>query len=195
MTSTLIRGITNGIISCLSTFYIESQVRDYRHIRLCIHQVITDDSLSVNQILENAPSAPRLSGNLSALKKRWEQPPVNPTIYPHKRLSGHTTISHQPKKATATPLSSEPVQVSTTTNESQALPADSQAAPVIEQGFQDLQHQEKSAMENQEQEALESASVPSMAIEKSNVPLTSLKMMFEKGENMQNKVSYSFLSL
>ena len=45
-------------------------------------------------------------------------------------------------------------------------------------------------MENQEeQEALEPATVPGVAIEKPNVPLTSLKKMFEKGENMQNKVS------
>ncbi|XP_062397178.1 LIM domain and actin-binding protein 1a [Sardina pilchardus] len=134
---------------------------------------------------EDVPS-PRRRGNLSALKKRWEQPPVTPTTYPHTRPSKPTPNSQQPEKATVSPLSSEPVQESTTTNESRALPTDTPTEPAVVPVPQDLQYQEKPAMENQEQE--EPATAPSVAIEKPNVPLTSLKMMFEKGENMQNKV-------
>ncbi|XP_076133471.1 LIM domain and actin-binding protein 1a [Alosa pseudoharengus] len=131
--------------------------------------------------LEDVPSAPR-RGNLSSLKKRWEQPPVTPTTYPHTRPSKPTPTPN------ATPLSSEPVQESTTNeiNERPALPTDTPTEPVVVPVPQDLQRQEEPAMENQEQE--EPATVPSVAIEKPNVPLTSLKMMFEKGENMQNKV-------
>ncbi|XP_031421677.1 LIM domain and actin-binding protein 1a isoform X2 [Clupea harengus] len=146
-------------------------------------------------VLENLSSTPR-GGNLSALKKRWEQPSLTPATYPHTRPSEPTPSCRQPQKTADTTLSSEPVQAedasskTTTTTVSQALPTDAPTDPaVVVPVPQDPQHQEESAMENQEeQEALEPATVPGVAIEKPNVPLTSLKKMFEKGENMQNKV-------
>ncbi|KAL2104243.1 hypothetical protein ACEWY4_001111 [Coilia grayii] len=123
-----------------------------------------------NTVLENLPSTPR-RGNLTALKNRWEQPSSTPP-------------SHTPQQP------SEPVQTEDaspkTLSESQALPTPTKPAAVVPVP-QDPASQEEPVMESQEQETLEPTSVPSAA-ENPSVPLTSLKMMFERGENTPNKV-------
>ncbi|XP_063064212.1 LIM domain and actin-binding protein 1a [Engraulis encrasicolus] len=109
-------------------------------------------------VVENLPST---SGNLTALKKRWEKA---------------SSIEEDPDASSTTST--------TTTGETRALRPPARPAardPMSEE--QDMESQER----RQEMDP-SATSVPS-ATEKPNVPLTSLKMMFEKGENMQKKVS------
>ncbi|XP_024239780.1 LIM domain and actin-binding protein 1a isoform X2 [Oncorhynchus tshawytscha] len=113
------------------------------------------------------------SCNLSVLKKLWEQPVQSATpcaTLPHTRrlLPSDPNAKHQ----TQPPLSPDPNTSPTA--------AEDQAGPGMERRRQqrDRERQEGGAAE-----------VPCIPSEKPDIPLNNLKMMFEKGENLQNKVS------
>ncbi|XP_064813589.1 LIM domain and actin-binding protein 1-like isoform X1 [Oncorhynchus masou masou] len=113
------------------------------------------------------------SCNLSLLKKLWEQPVQSATpcaTLPHTRrlLPSDPNAKHQIQ--TQPPLSPDP----------NTSPTADQAGPGMERRWQqrDRERQEGGAAE-----------VPCIPSEKPDIPLNNLKMMFEKGENLQNKVS------
>uniref|UniRef100_A0A4W5JJG6 LIM domain and actin binding 1a n=1 Tax=Hucho hucho TaxID=62062 RepID=A0A4W5JJG6_9TELE len=128
---------------------------------------------------EPSPQTP-CSCNLSVLKKRWEQPvqsatPCAPLPHTRRFLPSDPNAKHQiqPQATRAQPpLSSDP-------NTSPTAVED-QAGPAMER------RRQQSDPERQEGGAAEVPCVPS---EKPDIPLNNLKMMFEKGENLQNKVS------
>ncbi|CDQ59473.1 unnamed protein product [Oncorhynchus mykiss] len=115
------------------------------------------------------------SCSLSVLKKLWEQPVQSATpcaTLPHTRrlLPSDPNAKHQTQAQP--PLSPDPNTSPTA--------AEDQAGPGMERRRQqrDRERQEGGAAE-----------VPCIPSEKPDIPLNNLKMMFEKGENLQNKVS------
>ncbi|XP_041701535.2 LIM domain and actin-binding protein 1 isoform X2 [Coregonus clupeaformis] len=125
------------------------------------------------------------SGNLSVLKKRWEQPvqssatscaPLPHTTHTRCLLPSDPKAKHQTqpqRQATEDqpPLSPDPNTSPTA--------AEDQAGPSMERRLQqrDPERQEAAAV------------VPCVPSEKPNIPINNLKTMFEKGENHQNEVS------
>ncbi|XP_038866482.1 LIM domain and actin-binding protein 1-like isoform X2 [Salvelinus namaycush] len=121
------------------------------------------------------------SCNLSVLKKLWEQPVQSATPYaplPHTRrlLPSDPNAKHQIQtQATQAqpPLSPDPNTSPTA--------AEDQAGPGMERRRQQR--------DREGQEGGAAAEVPCVPSEKPDIPLNNLKMMFEKGENLQHKVS------
>ncbi|KAJ8403999.1 hypothetical protein AAFF_G00343490 [Aldrovandia affinis] len=126
------------------------------------------------------------SGNLSVLKKRWEQPvcqtrPVAPpTAPPRARFTPKPIL-----KPTLSPSGEPPFgaksPVTPGSGSQFVYPVDG----VGEQAAMERTQRKTSAVE----EGPKGATVPLSPLEKPSVPLNSLKRMFEKGEAAQNKVS------
>nr|XP_046221983.1 LIM domain and actin-binding protein 1-like isoform X1 [Oncorhynchus gorbuscha] len=126
---------------------------------------------------EPSPQTSR-SCNLSVLKKLWEQPVQSATpcaTLPHTRrlLPSDPNAKHQTQATQAQPPLSPDPNTSPTA-------AEDQAGPGMERRGQQRER------ERQEGGAAEVPCIPS---EKPDIPLNNLKMMFQKGENLQNKVS------
>ncbi|KAG9353479.1 hypothetical protein JZ751_018081 [Albula glossodonta] len=139
--------------------------------------------------LDSLPHSLR-SGNLSVLKKRWEQPlsptkPVaQPTAPPRARPAPppapKSILKPAPSPSVDPPLSAK--SPGTPGNSGQfTFPAEDPEGPVPME-----RTQRKSAGA---EEGAKVATVPVSPLEKPAVPLNSLKRMFEKGEAAQNKVS------
>ncbi|KAG7477397.1 hypothetical protein MATL_G00069190 [Megalops atlanticus] len=137
-------------------------------------------------VLDTLPQSLR-SGTLSVLKKRWEQPlcQAKPTPVPATPPHAHLTPLPGSKPAPKPGPSSQGEQ---------PLSAKSLVAPSNGSHLQypvggASEAEEGGAMERSLREEGRPGSVPTSPIEKPSVPLNSLKMMFEKGEGVRNKVS------
>ncbi|XP_036386976.1 LIM domain and actin-binding protein 1-like isoform X2 [Megalops cyprinoides] len=137
-------------------------------------------------VLDTLPPSLR-SGTLSVLKKRWEQPlcQAKPTPAPATPLRALLTP----------PLGSKPApKPGPSLQGEQPLSAKSLVTPSNGSHFQypvdgTSEAEEGGAMERSLREEGRPGSVPTTPVEKPSVPLNSLKMMFEKGEVVRNKVS------
>ncbi|KAM3618588.1 uncharacterized protein V6R79_022031 [Siganus canaliculatus] len=130
---------------------------------------------------EPLPSEVR-SGNLSFLKKRWEQQQQQEPPLP--------SSSPRPKSQSAGPKPSPAsrLQDHTETPKTTTLFQDREVEPSETSSDQDPSDMEvKPGRDSEEPEAATGAEVPES--ERPSVPLNSLKMMFEKGENLSSKVS------
>lgn len=145
-----------------------------------VRQSQSDYLYPLLQAAEPSPQTFR-SCNLSVLKKLWEQPVQSATpcaALPHTRrlLPSDPNAKHQiqtqPQATQAQPPLSPDPNTSPTA-------AEDQAGPGMEGRLQQR--------DPERQEAI--AEVPCVPSEKPNIPLNNLKMLFEKGENQQNKVS------
>ncbi|XP_051961595.1 LIM domain and actin-binding protein 1-like [Xyrauchen texanus] len=145
------------------------------------------------------------NGNLSVLKQMWEQPsaassvpakkPTSPEPKPQSRLQEN----HQQHDSTTVNSSDEPMNTKTTEPISFRPIHTQQESTDITQKVQLvagtetlLDNDSEQQMEKWKQRDVETpgaAVVSTVHIEKPTVPLNNLKMMFEKGETLQNKVS------
>lgn len=151
-------------------------------------------------VAEPLPSTLR-SGNLSLLKKRWEQQqqqqPSSHRAQPQACIPANpqTNISPStgPKPRPTSPIKNQSNTLKTTTlSQDQDTEPETQVHSEINQlqsaQPEDLTNMEKPSRDSEGQEgAAAAAEVPDS--EKPSVPLNSLKMMFEKGENLTDKVS------
>ncbi|KAL4646200.1 LIM domain and actin-binding protein 1-like [Arapaima gigas] len=121
---------------------------------------------------DNLPPTLR-SGNLSVLKKRWEQRPLldQPVTSPPAVQRSHIPANIWP--------------VADSLGEQQAAAGEDSET---QEGEVIMERVQRRQMEAEEEEARPSA-VPSSPISKPSVPLNSLKMMFEKGEGIHNRTS------
>lgn len=141
------------------------------------------------------------SGNLSVLKKRWEQQQQQPSSS-HRTLTQENAPSrpnnpethppgHQPTSRELTEPRSDVLKSSSL---SQGEDSDPETHSPISQ-HQAAQPEDLSDMEaSRDSQGLERAAAAAAAAEvpeceKPSVPLNSLKMMFEKGENLSDQVS------
>lgn len=132
------------------------------------------------------------SGNLSVLKKRWEQGGTGDQDKPSSVPPPHQPISrHRPRTLNRPPSVTEPPVKSPgpLTDQGGQHAANSvqqaSAAPEIE----DQRGLEKEEMMNEKLEQHVPTS-PCASYEKPRVPLNNLKMKFEKGEKPTEKVKY-----
>ncbi|XP_014022750.1 LIM domain and actin-binding protein 1 isoform X2 [Salmo salar] len=151
--------------------------------------------------VESLPPTLR-SGNLSVLKKRWEQPgprqdrpaPLS-NGPPRARLSPSAVPKPTPPTEHLTPAKS-PESLNTQGGQSTAVsrfqyPA---AAAIAEEGPRGMEKKAQRPSEREEEKELMQVEdevvppSPCTPIEKPSVPLNSLKMMFEKGEGTKGKV-------
>ncbi|XP_071021924.1 LIM domain and actin-binding protein 1-like isoform X3 [Oncorhynchus clarkii lewisi] len=152
--------------------------------RFSKYQLAAEEGNSERKKAAADPLPPTLrSGNLSVLKKWWEQPvqssatscaPLPHTTHTRCLLPLNPKAKHQiqPQATQAQPpLSSDP--------DTSPTAAEDQAGPGMERRLQQRDPERQEAVEE----------VPCVPSEKPNIPLNNLKMMFEKGENQQNKVS------
>ncbi|XP_022075860.1 LIM domain and actin-binding protein 1a [Acanthochromis polyacanthus] len=137
-------------------------------------------------VVDPLPSSLR-SGNLSDLKKRWEQQQQPPSLRTEPQasscssnnLQNHIDLSAGAKPTAASQIKN--ISDPTTQSENQIPCETSRSA-------QDLSDMEaKPSRESEVQEGTGSAEVPDC--EKPSVPLNSLKMMFERGENLENQAT------
>ncbi|KAM3872141.1 LIM domain and actin-binding protein 1a [Diretmus argenteus] len=143
------------------------------------------------------------SGNLSVLKKRWEQQQSSPTAQPQATPCNpavpqtHTGHSADPKPrpnsqidtpGTATCAQNQD-QVNQTMTETNSQTCESHSIWSAQHSFSSEEPTDMEAKPRGDSERQEGASTEVPASEKPNVPLNSLKMMFEKGEHLTNKVS------
>lgn len=119
------------------------------------------------QVTEPLPSTLR-GGNLSVLKKHWEQQ------QPSSCRTQSTSYSHTSPKPAHNPPKLSSTLVTTTRSEDQ----DTETSHVQPEDLSDMEAKPSSGSEGGVAD-----------IEKPSVPLTSLKMMFETGENLTNKAS------
>lgn len=147
------------------------------------------------------PSTVR-SGNLSVLKKRWEQQQQEPSSHRAQPQTTscnlaepqtHISQSTGPKPAPSPYIENHSGTLNTTTL-SQDQDTEPETQVHTETTSNQLQSAQPEDLANMEakpsggSEGLEGAAGVSDP-EKPTVPLTSLKMMFEKGENPTNKAS------
>nr|XP_020510553.1 LIM domain and actin-binding protein 1 [Labrus bergylta]XP_029137235.1 LIM domain and actin-binding protein 1 [Labrus bergylta] len=144
-------------------------------------------------VAEPLPTSLR-SGNLSVLKKRWEQQQLRapPKSFPSSPASPHTNITQStgPKATPPSHTQNHPDTLSKDQDPEQETHAHSQTSSnqLQTDRLEDLSDmEEKPSRDPEEQEGAAAAEVPDS--EKPSVPLNSLKMMFEKGENLTDKVS------
>uniref|UniRef100_A0A8C7IJT1 LIM domain and actin-binding protein 1 n=1 Tax=Oncorhynchus kisutch TaxID=8019 RepID=A0A8C7IJT1_ONCKI len=148
------------------------------------YQLAAEEGNSERKKAAADPLPPTLrSGNLNVLKKWWEQPvqssatscaPLPHTTHTRCLLPLNPKAKHQiqPQATQAQPpLSPDP--------DTSPTAAEDQAGPGMERRLQQRDPERQEAVEE----------VPCVPSEKPNIPLNNLKMMFEKGENQQNKVS------
>ena len=138
------------------------------------------------QVTEPLPSSVR-SGNLSVLKKRWEQQQQQEQPSSHRvQPQTHISQSTGPKPAPASQIQNQSSLKTTTftqDEDTETSETDSSQPP------EDLTDMEPS----RDSEGREAAAAEVPEAEKPSVPLTSLKMMFERGE--ADKASLNFISL
>ncbi|XP_034731544.1 LIM domain and actin-binding protein 1a [Etheostoma cragini] len=152
-------------------------------------------------VVEPLPSALR-SGNLSVLKKRWEQQQQSSHRAPHQACSPADAQIHicQPTGPNPRPTSQIENQPDTLKTPTRQLSLDQHTEPETQvhsetssNQLQSAQPQHLSNMEempsrdSEGQEGGAAAEVPDS--ERPSVPLNSLKMMFEKRENLNDEVS------
>lgn len=137
------------------------------------------------------------SGNLSVLKKRWEQGGTGDQDEPSSVPPPHQPISrHRPRTLNRPPSVTEPPVKSPgpLTDQGGHHTANSvqqaSAAPEIE----DQRGMEKEEMMNEKLDQHVPTS-PCASYEKPRVPLNNLKMKFEKGEKPTEKVKYFALDI
>ncbi|XP_026223731.1 LIM domain and actin-binding protein 1a isoform X2 [Anabas testudineus] len=147
-----------------------------------------------------------LSGNLSVLKKRWEQqqqqqqqpstshrPQPQTTPCRPAKLQNHLSQSAGPKPRPASQIDTQPDTLKSTklSQDEDDEPADPEISEPTFNHLQSAQLKDLTDMEAKPSRDLEgqprAAEVPDS--EKPSVPLNSLKKMFEKGENQADKVS------
>lgn len=152
------------------------------------------------QVAEPPPSTLR-SGNLSFLKKRWEQQ--------QQQLSSHRPqtqafIPADPQSPVGQPAGPTPThnQTSKTTSvtpdqdpEPETLlhpqTSETSTSRLLSAQREDPTNMEKPSRGSEGQDGATAAELSDC--EKPSVPLNSLKMMFEKGENLTDRVSLLFL--
>ncbi|XP_035595908.1 LIM domain and actin-binding protein 1-like isoform X2 [Oncorhynchus keta] len=152
--------------------------------RFSKYQLAAEEGNLERNLAAADPLPPTLrSGNLSVLKKWWEQPvqssarscaPLPHTTQTRCLLPLNPKAKHQiqPLATQAQPpLSPDP--------DTSPTAAEDQAGPGMERRLQQRDPERQEAV----------AEVPCVPSEKPNIPLNNLKMMFEKGENQQNKAS------
>ncbi|KAM7411201.1 hypothetical protein PAMA_021268 [Pampus argenteus] len=144
--------------------------------RFSKYQMAAEEGNAQNKKEVELPSTLR-SGNLSVLKKRWEQQQQQqPQATPCSTAHYHTHI----KQSTLKPLQDQDTEPETQASESNS----NQLLSAQPEDLTDMEA--KPSRDSEEQEGA-AAEVPDC--EKPSVPLNSLKMMFEKGENLADKVS------
>ncbi|XP_045920561.1 LIM domain and actin-binding protein 1-like isoform X2 [Micropterus dolomieu] len=147
-------------------------------------------------VAEPLPSTLR-SGNLSVLKKRWEQQQpsshrTQPQATPCSPVDPLTHISQStsPKPRPTLQIENQPNTLKTTTH-SQDQDTEPETQIHSQTSYNQLisaQAEDLTDMEAKpRRDGAAAAEVPDC--EKPSVPLNSLKMMFEKGENLTDKVS------
>ncbi|XP_030590692.1 LIM domain and actin-binding protein 1a [Archocentrus centrarchus] len=120
-------------------------------------------------------------GNLSVLKKRWEQQQQDPPyVQRHQSSAPQTPIgaSLGSKSAPSSQIKLQPDTLRTTVL-SQDHGTEIQVTRETSQDITDMEA--KPSRDSEEREAASAVEVPEC--EKPSIPLNSLKMMFEKGEN------------
>ncbi|XP_078144670.1 LIM domain and actin-binding protein 1a isoform X2 [Centroberyx gerrardi] len=150
-------------------------------------------------VVEPLPPTLR-TGNLSVLKKRWEQQQqpsshrAQPQAAPCSSAAPQTRTSHSagPKPQiethqTTTHSQDQDIQTRDQSQSERETEAHSQTAESRPSFSSEEPDMEKKPRRDSERQEGAAAEVP--ASEKPNVPLNSLKMMFEKGENLTEKVS------
>ncbi|XP_054465013.1 LIM domain and actin-binding protein 1a [Anoplopoma fimbria] len=154
-------------------------------------------------VAEPLPSTLR-SGNLSVLKKRWEQPQQKQQLSSSHRPQPQACIpvDHQrhisqptgPKPAPTSQIENQPDTYKTTTRSQDQdteletlLHSETSTSQLHSTQHEGPTNMEKPSRDSEMQEGATAAEVPDC--EKPSVPLNSLKMMFEKGENLTDKVS------
>ncbi|XP_024283233.1 LIM domain and actin-binding protein 1 isoform X1 [Oncorhynchus tshawytscha] len=151
--------------------------------------------------VESLPSTLR-SGNLSVLKKRWEQPgprqdrPAPLSNGPPRARLSPSAIPKPTPLTEHLPPAKSPESLNTQGGQSTAFsrfqyPA---AAAIAEEGQRGMEKKVQRPSEREEEKELMQVEdevvppSPCTPIEKPSVPLNSLKMMFEKGEGTKGKV-------
>ncbi|KAM9350368.1 LIM domain and actin-binding protein 1a [Symphorus nematophorus] len=119
------------------------------------------------------PPSSVCSGNLSVLKKRWEQQQPSPRATPCNATDPQTHISPS--------TGSRPAPTSQIENQSETqVHSETISNQLHREGLTDME--EKPSRESEEQEGAAATGTEVLDCEKPSVPLNSLKMMFEKGE-------------
>ncbi|XP_024915530.1 LIM domain and actin-binding protein 1a isoform X2 [Cynoglossus semilaevis] len=170
--------------------------------RFSKYQMAAEEGNADKKKMVAEPVSPTLrSGNLSVLKKRWEQQQQQPSSS-HKTLTQENAPSrpnnpethppgHQPTSRELTEPRSDVLKSSSL---SQGEDSDPETHSPISQ-HQAAQPEDLSDMEaSRDSQGLQRAAAAAAAAEvpeceKPSVPLNSLKMMFEKGENLSDQVS------
>lgn len=116
------------------------------------------------------------NGNLNVLKQLWEQPSAVTT-----ETQSRPQETHRQHFTTTSPVDSSD-QLNARNQEPSDLNREPSSEPLLE-------NKSDQVMEKWMHRDVETPVVSSIPIEKPAVPLNSLKMMFEKGEGQQNKVS------
>ncbi|KAI7794430.1 LIM domain and actin-binding protein 1a [Triplophysa rosa] len=130
-------------------------------------------------------STPSLrNGNLNVLKQLWEQPSaVAPET--HSRPQEHRSTTASSAVNSIVPVNGETSDLTEPSTVSSPPP---ESTAVTQAGLESDSEQMEKWMQR-DVETSGAALVSSVPIEKPTVPLNSLKMMFEKGDTFQNKVS------
>ncbi|XP_051517724.1 LIM domain and actin-binding protein 1-like isoform X2 [Myxocyprinus asiaticus] len=131
------------------------------------------------------------NGSLNVLKQLWERPSAETPTSPEPKTHSRQQENHQQHNST-TVNSDEPVNSSRPVHTPQESTDITQQVQLIDSTEPLLDSDSEQPMEKWMQRDAETsgaALVSTMPIEKPTVPLKSLKMMFEKGEPLQNKVS------
>ncbi|XP_029291956.1 LOW QUALITY PROTEIN: LIM domain and actin-binding protein 1a [Cottoperca gobio] len=161
--------------------------------RFSMYQMAAEEgNAEKTSVAEPLPSSLR-SGNLSVLKKRWEQR-QQPSSH---RAQPQACLPANPRPPKPTPASqienqADTLKTATLSQDQDTEPEMQVHSETISNQLQssqpeDLTNMEKPSRDSEGQEGAAAAEVPDS--EKPSVPLNSLKMMFEKGENMADTVS------
>ncbi|XP_051516886.1 LIM domain and actin-binding protein 1-like isoform X2 [Myxocyprinus asiaticus] len=145
------------------------------------------------------------NGSLSVLKQLWEQPSAASSVPAKKPTSQepqtHSRLqeNHQQHNSTTVNSSDEPVNTKTaesisfrpihTPQESTDITQKVQLVAGTEPLLDSNSEQQMEKWKQRDVETPGAAVVSTVHIKKPTVPLNSLKMMFEKGETLQNEVS------
>lgn len=169
--------------------------------RFSKYQMAAEESNLERKKVVAEPLPPLRSGNLSVLRKRWEQQQQKSGAQPKASSNGSAEPQIKRRSLAAFPTPASPIQNHTDTEKAPTHPKDQDPEPqtqVNSETRSDLLHpaqsedltdmEEKPSRDAEEQERVASATeVPDC--EKPSVPLNSLKMMFEKGEHLNDQAS------